>query len=999
VSFEMPESSERSRRPQRPARRSRSRVLTPTIIVVGVLVSLFGAFAGFYTDMLWFREVGFLQVFTTELLTKVVLFLIFGVLLGAVVAANFVVAYRTRPAYMPASPGQQELDRYRTTIDPYKRYIVLGAAVLLGLLTGSSAAGAWRTFLTWRNSTPFGVVDAQFGVDVAFFAFALPWWRFVLGFGFAAVVLSLIASAATHYLYGGLRPQASGDRTSPAARAHLSVLLGLFVLLQALDYWLDRYSLATEQNSRIVGLQFTDVTAVLPGKTILAVISVICAGLFFANVVRRTWLLPGVGVGLLVLSAVLVGGVYPAIVQRLQVAPNEPQAEAPYIARNIEATRAAYGIDDVQIETYDVTTDATAGQLAQDEIVANVRLLDPSLLSPTYRNLQQIEQYYDFASTLDIDRYDVDGETRDVVVAVREVNLEDVPAAQRNWANDHLTFTHGFGFVAALGDTRLPDGQPDFISSNIPPRGELGEFQPRIYFGESAPEYSIVGQPEGAPPLELDFPDDSAPGGQRNNTYAGAGGVPISSLWHRLLFATTYQEPNILLSGRINENSRILYDRDPQERVQRVAPWLTLDGDAYPAVVGDKILWVVDGYTTTNSYPYSSRTVLDATTTTSLTTQQNRVLAPVDQVNYLRNSVKATVDAYDGTVTLYAWDDADPVLQTWMKAFPDTVQPRDAISADLEEHLRYPQDMFKVQREQLARYHVTDPAIFYNGGDFWRVPDDPTRGGDNAEAQPPYYLTLQMPDQDEPSFSLTTSFVPFAEDRQNLLAFMSVDADPGPDYGAMRVLELPQGLQINGPQQVQNAFSSNDQVAQTVNVLELGNSEVLFGNLLTLPVGDGLLYVEPVYVQATGGTGFPLLRKVLVSFGDQVAFEDTLELALDRIFGGDAGTDTEEPDVVEPVPGEEPAEPEDPASPAPTPTPTPTDTAAPVDPEAPPVEPADPDALAQALADLQQAYDDGQAALQAGDFAAYGEAQERLRDALARAIAAEDGLPAPTPAP
>ena len=933
-------------------------------------MSLFGAFAGFYTDLLWFQSVGFTSVFTTELFTKIGLFLVFGALMGLVVATNFIVAHRVRPAYMPMSPGQAELDRYRTAVEPYRRGVVIGGSIIIGLLSGSSAAGAWQTYLQWRNSTDFGVDDEQFGMDVSFFTFDLPWWRFILGYFFAAVVLSVIVAAVTHYLYGGLRPQSAGDKTTSAARAHLSVLLGLFVLLRAVDYWLDRYGLATKDGSLIVGLQYTDVNAVLMGRTILAIISFICALLFFANVVRRTWLLPGVGVGLLVLSAVLVGGVYPAIIQRFQVRPDVPGREAPYIARNIEATRQAYGIEDVMIENYNATTTASQGQLRNDaETAASIRLLDPALLTPTYRNLQQIRAYYDFSDTLDVDRYEIRGEKRDVVGAVREVDLARVPASQRNWANDTLFYTHGFGFVAALGNTRDPDGRPSFVSSNIPPVGDLGEFQPRIYFGESSPTYSIVGAPEGAEALELDFPADDAPGGQRTFIYTGSGGVDISTAWHRLLFSVKYQEANILLTGRINDESRILFDRDPKTRVEKVAPWLSLDGDPYPSVVDGKIVWIVDGYTTTNNYPYSARTTLESTTATSLTTEQQQIVAPRDQVNYIRNSVKATVDAYDGTVTLYAWDEEDPVLQTWRKAFPGTVEDRSAIPAELLEHLRYPQDLFKVQRQKLTQYHVTDPRAFYSEGDFWRIPADPTQK--TAELQPPYYLTLQMPGQEERSFSLTSTFVPAGNDRNNLVAFAAVNSDPGEDYGTIRVLQLPRSVQINGPQQVQNNFSSDSRVAETVNVLRLGDSQVRYGNLLTLPIGGGLLYVQPVYVQASAETGFPLLRKVLVSFGDKLAFEDTLDLALNSVFGGESGVGTDEPEVVVPVPG---------GTPPPTPVPG----------EVPPPAPVPADTLTAALTDIQTAYRDGQAALSRSDFAAYGEAQQRLQAAIERAIAAED---------
>ncbi len=979
----MPASAGPPRRPVATSRR-RGRVLLPTLAILAVLLIAFSIFTGFYTDLLWYRSVGYSSVFSQTLRARALLFLGFGLVFAAVVAVNFVVAYRTKPAYQAMIPGQQELDRYRMAIDPYRRIVVAVIVTLLGLIAGSAAAGEWRTYMQWRNGVSFNKKDAQFGMDISFFAFDLPWYRFVLGFAFATVVVGLIVAAVTHYLYGGLRLQPFlGERATPAARVHLSVLLGAFVLLKAVGYWLDRYGLAVSEHrinkTGFTGLTYTDVNAVLQGRTILAIISLICAALFFANIVRRTWLLPGIGVGLLLLSALLVGGIYPALVQRFPVTPSQAEKEQPYIKRNIEATRDAYGISkkDVTIfKSYDAKTVPDQAQLSQDVgTLSDIRLLDPQVLSPTYKNLQQIKGYYDFPESLDVDRYRINGETRDVVMAVRELNLAGIPTQQRNWINDHTQYTHGFGFVAAPGN-ETDGGRPSFVSSDIPPIGDLGEFEPRVYFGQESPTYSIVGAPEGSTPRELDFPDDTAPSGQRNTTYEGKGGVSIGSPWRKLLFAMKYQEANILLSGRVNSESKVLYIREPKDRVKKVAPWLTLDGDAYPAIVGGKILWIVDGYTTSNGYPYSTRSTLEEATTDSRTTTSNQLVTPVERVNYIRNSVKATVDAYSGEVTLYEWGERDPVLETWRKAFPDTVQPQSEISDDLMAHLRYPEDLFKVQRTLLALYHVDSPQTFYSGSDFWRVPNDPTIGNAEAQLQPPYYVTLQMPGQSEPSFSLTSTYVPVG-DRNNLSAFVSVNADPGPDYGKFRVLQLKRSLQINGPSQVQNQLESDDVIAEQINILKRGTT-VKYGNLLTFPVAGGLLYVEPVYVQADATTSFPLLRKVLVSFGNEVAFEDTLDEALDTLFADQGGNPAGDDGTAEPPPTEPPP-----------------------DGEEPPATPDNPE-LAAALQDAQDAIEASQAALTAGDFAAYGQAQEDLQRAIERAIAAEAAAadaPAPSASP
>jgi uncharacterized membrane protein (UPF0182 family) len=948
-------------------RRRRGRALLPTLLIVGGLIIAFSIFVSFYTDLLWYQSVDYTKVFTTTLRAKALLFFVFGIVFAVAVGANFVIAYRKRPTYQALIPGQAELDRYRTAIDPYRRLVVIAICVLLGLIAGSSASGSWRTYLQWRHGTKFNVKDPQFGIDISFFTFDLPWYRFVLGFAFATVVVSLIASAATHYLYGGLRLQPLlGERATPAARVHLSVLLGTFVLLKAIAYWLDRYGLAVKDGhigrADFTGLSYTGVHAMLIGRSILAIISLICAVLFFANIVRRTWLLPGLGVGGLLLSALVVGGIYPAIVQRFEVKPSEQSKETPYIKRNIDATRSAYGIDKVKVQTYSATTEASANQLRADsDTTASIRLLDPAIVSPTFKNLQQIKSYYDFADNVDVDRYVINGTKRDVVVAARELDLTGLPAAQSNWINDHTVYTHGFGFVAALGNTS-DGGRPSFVSSGIPPTGDLKVGQPRIYFGEESPTYSIVGGPKGASPQELDFPTDTGAGGQRNNTYDGGGGVAVGSFWRKLIFATKYQESSIFLSNQVNSDSHILYERDPKTRVEKVAPWLTLDGDPYPTVVNGRIVWIVDGYTTSNGYPYSTRSSLSDVTTDSQSSSATALVTPVSRINYIRNSVKATVDAYTGKVTLYQWDQKDPVLQTWMKAYPNTVKLFSQISDELKVHFKYPEDLFKVQRELLANYHVTKPKEFYSGGDFWRVPVDPTQDTQGG-LQPPYYLTLRMPGQTQSAFSLTSAYVPTG-DRNNLSAFVAVDADPGPDYGQFRVLQLPRSVQINGPSQVQNAFRSDDQVAEQVNILSRG-SKVQFGNLLTLPVGGGLLYVEPVYVQAEATTSFPLLRKVLVSFGDKVAFEDTLQESLDKVFSGDSGVSTGGGTTPPPTTGG-----------------------------------GTPNAeLRAALADAQKALVDSKAALAKGDFTAYGVAQKALQDAITRALAAEKAEPTPSPSP
>ncbi|WP_239103720.1 UPF0182 family membrane protein [Microbispora corallina] len=927
----------------------RPRLLIPVTIAVVALVVLLLIFTGIYTDFLWYDSVGFTSVFSTLLFTQIVLFLVGAALMVAVVGGNMMIAHRTRPMFGPGMFGSpQGADRYRMALDPHRRLVFLIGMGVLALFTGSSTAGQWKTWLLFVNSTPFGTKDAQFGLDVSFFMFTYPFLRMVLNFLFTAVILSILAAAVVHYLYGGFRFQSPGGlHATRAARAHLSVLLGVFVLLKALAYLLDRYELVFSTRGFVDGASYTDVNAVLPAKGILAVIALICALIFFAGVLRPGGMWPGVAFGLLVLSAILIGSVYPALVEQFQVRPNQQGKEATYISRNIAATREAYGVADVKVVPYQAQGTPDQGEAANDKTVSGVRLLDPALVAKTFQQEQRVKGYYDFADSLDVDRYKAaDGSVSDHIVAVRELTGPQFD----NWINRHLVYTHGYGFVAAPGNKVTSQGLPDFDAKDMPVTGPLvtsaGLKEPRVYFGERGSDYVIA--PSGS--KELDYPGNDRTG-QVNTTYTGKGGVPIGGLLNRLLYSIKYGEKNLLLSGDINSQSRILYDRNPAERVAKVAPFLTLDSDPYPAIVDGKIVWIIDGYTTADEYPYSqSRSLSDmirdtATNPGAITPQ------PRDQINYIRNSVKATVDAYDGTVTLYEWDSGDPVLKSWEKAFPGLVQPKERMSPQLQEHLRYPEDLFKVQRDILSSYHISDAPSFYGNQDFWNVPDDPS---EKNIKQPPYFVSVKMPGAEAASFSLTTTFVP-QKGPGNLAAFMAVDATPGPDYGKLQLLRMPASTTIPGPGQVQNTFTNR--FSGELNILGLGKAQILYGNLLTLPFAGGLVYVEPVYVQAPAGAGqepYPILRRVLVMFGDKVGSADTLDQALAQVFGG-----AQQPQ--QPPPGQQPPAGQQPQQP-----------------------PANANSLAAVAQRAQQAYDDAQKALSDSppDWDAYGKAQAALKQAL-----------------
>ena len=929
--------------------------LTITAVVLFVLSSILISSSGFYADLLWFRSVDFVNVWQTTLFTKIFLFIVFGLVTSLFITLNIYLAFRKRPMYVPVAVEADNLERYRAQLEPVRKLVGIGVFLTLFYFAGSSGSRLWQEWLLFNNSTNFGTVDPQFGKDISFFAFKLPMYQSLIGWGISTIILALLAAAAVHYIYGGIRTQVKEDRTTVAARVQLSILLGLLVLLKAVAYWFDRFALTLKEGRLITGLTYSDVNALLPAKSILAAIAVVCSLLFFANIVRKSWLLPTAGVALMVIASVLIAGVYPATIQQFQVKPSESTKEAPYIQKNIDATRTAYGLDGVEVKDYQATVTTSAGQLANDAAtIANIRLMDPNVLSATFRQLQQIKPYYSFADSLDIDRYTIDGKERDVVVSVRELNIDGNPS--RNWINDHLVYTHGFGMVGAFGNTVDADGKPSFTVGDIPPTKGLGEFQPRVYFGENVPDYSIIGGPATSNPVELDYPDDNSANGQKNYTYTGKGGVPMGSIFSRLLFAIKYQEQRIVLSNLINADSKILFDRHPRDRVAKVAPWLTLDGDPYPAIIDGKILWIIDGYTTSAGYP-NSRFVNLANTGDALTSRSNAVSSLDDKnVNYIRNSVKATVDAYDGTVTLYQWDEKDPVLATWSKAFPGSVQPKSEISPALLAHIRYPEDMFRVQRDILSAYHVTTADAFYGGQDFWRVPLDPSSFGSNSGNQPPYYLTMQIPGQTKPTFSLYTPFVPRGG-RENLTALAVVNSDAGDDYGKITVLQLPRSTNIAGPSQVSSNFEAQPEVATSLSLLRQGGSDVVLGNLLTLPVGKGLLYVQPVYVRATGNTAaYPLLQKVLVSFGDQIGFSETLQGALDQVFGGNSGTTVSDNQSNTPINGGTGSS----------------------------------QAIRSAIASLQSAYADLEAAQKRLDGAAEDKARARVKAAINALISAQN---------
>ncbi|WP_245753769.1 UPF0182 family protein [Geodermatophilus ruber] len=968
----------------------RAKVVIGAIGVLLVLFTVIGTLTNVYVDYLWFDETGYTEVFWTELQTRALLFAVAGVATGGLTALAIYLAYRFRPTFRPMSLEQQNLERYRQSLEPRRTLVLTAVAVVLGLFAGFTAQGNWETWLRFRNANDFGRTDPQFGLDLSFFVFDYPFYRLLLGFGFAIVLLALIGSLLTHYVFGGLRLQTPGQKLTSAAMIQLSVLLGLFVALKAVAYWLDRYGLVySDRGELFAGASYTDVNALLPAKTILVFAAAVCAIAFLANVVVRNFRLPAAALVLLLLSSLVIGVAYPAIVQQFVVRPSANEREADYIERAIAATRDAYGLSDVEYVDYaqqstgeEVDTGAALAELRNDtETIPNARLLDPNVLSDTFTARQQIRNVYGFPDKLDIDRYTINGETRDYVVAVRELNSAGLSENQDTWINRHTVYTHGNGFVAAPANEVVAGqegGEPNFTTRDLPTVGNIPVEQPRIYYGELIDDYSVVGAPESATPREFDQPEDGSDQGQINNTYDGKGGVSIGSFFRQLTFAIYYRERNFLLSSAVNDASKVLYVRDPRDRVEKAAPFLEVDGDPYPAVIDGRVTWILDGYTTSDSFPYSESMELGEAASDALTGTGTTAL-PNEQFNYVRNSVKATVDAYDGTVTLYEWDQKDPVLKAYMRAFPGIVQPREQMPEELVSHVRYPEDLFKLQRDILTRYHVSDPVDFYNQNDRWQVPADPTQ--ETQAAQPPYYILAQRPGDPSASFQLTSALNAFR--RENLSSFISASSDPA-TYGQIQVLRLPGNTPFRGPQQVQQSFITNNQVRPDLTLFNSAESRAVFGNLLTLPIGeDGLLYVEPLYVEGTGENSFPLLQKVLVNYGDRVGYADTLAEALDQVFGAGAGeAATDSGGTPADQPAGEPAPPaEEPAAPAP-----PSDAGG----------SSGNAALDEAVANITAALARLQAAQRDGDFRGQGDALADLEaavEAYNAAVAAQPATP------
>jgi uncharacterized membrane protein (UPF0182 family) len=970
-------SADMPRRPRRSVNRRRVLFIGGAAAIV-LVFGLSSSIAGFYTDYLWYDDLGVSTVFTTVLGAKSALVAIFCTLAFVLVYANLLIAARLAPTGPRPGPDDEVVERFREAVGTHMGKVRIAIAVLLALLLGSGVRGRWQDYLLWRNRVPFGTVDPQFKKDVGFYVFDLPFRSFVVSWFIAALIVTAIFTTAAHYLNGGIRLQSSQHRgAAPAVKAHLSVLLVGVAVGKAYGYWLERYELVFSNRGFGRGAFYTDVHAKLPALGLLTLISVFAGVLLLVNIQRRGFALPAVALGMWLFVSILVGGIYPALIQQFKVKPAESRLEAKYIQRNIDSTRKAFGLDKVELKNFDYTdapgavTPAVLQREAQT--IRNIRLWDPdrNISQQTFERLQSLKDYYQVLD-VDIARYPIDGEPTQVVSAVRELQPDKLP--QDNWVNRHLQYTHGYGAIVAPANSATKEGFPAFSLKDLPPSPALDE--PRVYVGEqnSTGDYAIVNTKQP----EIDF--QKADGSNETSSYKGARGIRLSSTMRRAAFALRFREINVLISSFVTTDSKVLYVRSVKERVAKVAPFLTLDNDPYAVVLNGngRIKWVVDGYTTSDRYPYAASV--------------GGVPGGLEGVSYVRNSVKVVVDAYDGSVDLYVIDPTDPLVRSYRKAFPGLFKDRAQMPAGIDVHFRYPEDLFTLQADLYGRYHITDANQFFSATDRWNISPDPgvtavsrataavpavgapsatvpTRRLSSGASNriPAAYQLQRLPGDPKESFSILLPYVPFSKDngRQQLTAFLSARSDPA-DYGRL-VLYRMTGQQINGPALIDSIIKSDTTISQEVSLLNQQGSEVLFGNVLLVPIDNSIIYIRPLYTQATENK-LPKLVRVIAVYGNRAEMRTTLKEALTALFGDapatlEAGPDGSQPPVV-------------PGTNAPT-TPVAGDVAA-------------------LLSQADAAFTDAQNALKAGDLATYQKKVDEAAALVRRAATGAGTAPATT---
>jgi len=919
------------------------------IVAIGLVISI-STIVGFYTDFLWFKEVQFEQVFWKTFSSKVLLALGFGVAFFILMLVNLLIVRRLMPVFIRVGEGPDPLEPVRAAITSFFRPLALAISAFLALLFGAGVSGEWQRVLLAMNAVDFGSIDPVFSRDIGFYIFRLPMLKFIYGWAFSTLVVVLIATVAAHYLTGGIRPQSSVERVTSQVKAHLSVLMGLLALLRAWGYRLNQYDLLYSTRGDVIGASYTDINAELPALKLLVIISVIAGILFLVNLRFRGWALPLVGVGLWIAVATLAAGVYPFLVQRFRVEPAQFQKEEPFIARNIKGTRAAYGLDSVTVREHAVQSDIDAKTLQDNaETVEDIRLQDPRILKVAYKQLQEIRPYYEF-DDVDVDRYKIGDGQRQVMLSVRELSLASLE--DPSWQNNHLFYTHGYGAVASPTNKTTASGQPEFLLKNIPPETSVPELkieQGGIYFGERNREYSLVGTKQ----LELDYELQDQ---NSLTSYKGKGGVQASSPLRRLAFAWRFRNVNLLISGLIQPETKIIYNRQIRDRLQKAAPFISFDADPYAVIADGRIVWLIDGYTTSAMYPYAQRTDFESRTLS----EQVGGPSVEGTGNYIRNSVKATVDAYDGTVRLYAWDEKDPILRAWRGAFPDLFTDKSQMPDVIRDHVRYPEDLFRIQSEVYARYHVTDGRTFFTRLDRWVIPRDPNFGesaavgGAQRDEIQPYYVLMKLPGATKEEYVLILPFNP--RGKPNMVSYLAAKSDPD-EYGSLVDFRFPRTRQITGVGQIHSQINQTQEISRDISLLDQRGSNVAFGNLLVIPLGDSILYVQPVFLQAESNA-IPELEFVILATQDRIVRGATLEEALALLTGGQGVPTTPKTDGGSAT----------------------TDKG---------------QLVKEALQHLQAAED----AARKGDWATYGREQELAKKSLEQADQQSSGSPSPSPSP
>ncbi|MEA3503225.1 MAG: UPF0182 family protein [Actinomycetota bacterium] len=885
-------------------------------IVIGVgfvgLIAL-RSLATLWTDYLWYSSVGQVGVWTTLVFTRLWLVIAASLVAAGIFWLNLFIVDRLSPrrGVLPGSPDEELLMRYQTWVEPRSGRLRLAAAAFFGILIGLGAAAWWQNWLLFAKGGSFGLADPIFDHDIGLYVFDVPFMRDVFGWTFQLILVLTLVVVAVHYLNGGISVQGPGKRASSGVKAHISILLAILVLLKAVGYQLDKWDLLYSGRGQVFGASYTDVNAQVPALNLLILISIVAAVILLVNLWFRGWTLPLVAVGLWLVTSIVVGGVYPTLVQRLTVQPDEVNKESPYVAYNIEFTRQAFGLGEVEVAPFAASPGLSADDLAANEpTISNIRLWDPGVLKSTYQQLQNIVTYYNIGD-VDVDRYEIDGALTQVMVSARELEEPGIPG--EGWVTERLVYTHGFGSVLSPANDVTVQGQPDFLVKDIPPINlsedtTLDIEQPRIYFSDHAEDDYVIA---GTSQQEVDFPIGSSGAEVATNSYDGVGGVGVGGFFQRFAWALRFGNLDTLISDRVDADSKVMLERNIRSRIERLAPFLYGDADPYIVIADGRLKWVMDLYTVTDRYPYSAP---------ANPSRLNAAPGLPNQFNYIRNSVKAVVDAYDGTVDLYVIDPDDPVIQANMAIFPGVFRSRDELPSEIIEHFRYPEDLFRIQTDVYQLYHMTDPDQFFTVSDPWQIARDPStsprpalRGrfvdADGQEFTPmlPYYLLMKLPGEEQLSFLLMQPFTP--RGRPNMVSFMVAKSGPLEEYGRIVEYELPSDSQIDGPGQVGNFINQDPAISAEFTLLGQGGSRVIQGNMLIIPIEESLLYVQPIYISASDGassTGIPEFKRVVVSFNGKIEMRNSLSEALSSVFGvadGDGDGDGDGGDITEPPTG------------------------------------------------------------------------------------------------